>query len=122
MSRMKLDDLRGSLCYLATPYTHYKLGLEAAAYDAAEIAAKLMKRGLFIFAPIPHSHAIAKVGRLDKTDADFWEWADRPFVERSDALIVAMMEGWEDSRGVQHEVASFLIANKPVIYVEPDKL
>lgn len=120
---MTLADLRGlDLIYLATPYTHYKMGLEAAAYDAGVIAAKLLQKGFRVVSPIAHSHAIARVGRLDAVDAEFWEWADRGLVEKSDACIVATMDGWEESAGVNHEIATFMAAGKPVCYLDPESL
>lgn len=122
--RKTLADLAAlpGLIYVCTPYTDYPLGHHAAAYDAARATAALMRKGLRAVSPVAHSHAVATVGGLDLVDGDFWQRQDAPLVEAASACVVVMLEGWMDSRGVQHEIGGFRAAGKPVVFVEPEEL
>ena len=94
------------LYYLASPYAAYHLGKEAAAKEAARIAALLLDRGMVVYSPITHSHQLAH--HMDNhTDHEFWLRADIPFMEASRELIIAPMEGWRASRGIRFEVEWF---------------
>lgn len=114
----ELADLVGLATYVATPYTKYQHGHNAAAYDAAEVTANLMRLGICAFSPIAHSHAVARVGRLDKVDHEFWQRMDAPWVRLAEACIVVKMPGWEESYGVQHEIGEFRAAGKPVVFMD----
>lgn len=114
----ELADLVGLATYVATPYTKYQHGHAAAAYDAAEVTANLMRIGIPAFSPIAHSHAVAHVGRLDKVDHDFWQRMDAPWVRLAEACVVVKMPGWEESAGMQHEIEAFRAAGKPVVFMD----
>ena len=111
----------GTFAYLGTPYSKYRGGLDAAASEAARIAANLLKRGVIVYSPIAHSHAVAEAGTIDPVDHDLWVRADAPFVQAASALIVATMDGWQESRGLAHEIAAFTAAGKPVVYLDPEE-
>lgn len=104
--------------YLATPYSKHPGGVEEAADEACAVAAHLMREGLSIFSPIAHSHAVAIGGGLDLTDHDFWMPLDRPLFDGACGVIVAMMEGWEDSVGVAAEIEWAKRDGKPILYVD----
>lgn len=106
-----------SYWYLATPYTNYHEGHEAACEKACDIAAMLMSTGLVVFSPIAHSHPIA-YGRMDHIDPELWQKLDKPFLDNCCGVIVAKMKGWEESHGVQHEIETADAAGKPVMYLE----
>jgi Domain of unknown function (DUF1937) len=105
--------------YLATPYSKYPGGTEAAYIAACEQAALLIQRGVPVFCPIAHTHGVAVHGRIDPVDHDIWLPADRPFIRAAAGLIVCKLSGWETSFGVQHEIRDFDDQGKPVIYMEP---
>lgn len=117
MTLDKLGEL-GGFVYIATPYTKYHFGHAAAAYDAASATAKIMRLGVPAFSAIAHSHAVAHVGGLDKVDQGFWEKMDAPLVEAATACVVVKMPGWKESAGVQHEIAEFRAAGKPVVFMD----
>lgn len=106
-----------TLHYLATPYTLFDKGLEQAFIEAAEITAKLLKRGLFVFSPIAHSHCVASHGAMDPKDHALWMPLDMAILDRCDALLVVMMPGWRESRGVTEEIARATETGKPVTYL-----
>jgi hypothetical protein len=105
--------------YLATPYSRYPHGLEAAFRGASRAAAKFVAAGVPVFSPIAHSHPIAKEGMLDLLDLSMWLEADAPFMAAAIGLIVVKMDGWEDSKGIAHEIEVFEKADKPVLFWDP---
>lgn len=120
------DDLRrlqgDGFWYMATPYSKYKYGTVIAFEDASQIAGTLMKRGLTVFSPIAHSHAIAIHGEIDPKDHKIWMPADTPFMNAAIGLLVVEMLGWDQSYGVSQEIAHFKAAGKPVRYIRMEDL
>lgn len=100
--------------YLATPYTRFPSGIYRAAKLACRAADDLMSKGLVVFSPIAHSHAIAHGGALDPLDHAFWMRQCRPLMEAASALIVVQVPGWQASRGVAAEIAFFRESCLPV--------
>lgn len=121
MSRLLLPMLAtyGSLgwdgiWYLASPYTDCPLGRKKAFEVVAKKAAELAKAKVQVFCPIAHSHPMALHGDLEGGDFDFWMQFDDPFMRASVGLLIYMMPGWKDSRGVIAELEHFRKAGKPV--------
>lgn len=117
---MRLD--QSKLYYLATPYTKYHAGIWPAYKEAARIAGRLTALGISLYSPIAHSHPLAVYGGIDPLDHSFWMRVDARFVAICDALIVAKMNGWDESKGITIEIAAFATAGKPIFTVEPDSL
>ena len=117
MTLAELD--RSKLYYLATPYTKYPKGLEHAFRDAARLTARLLNDGFMVYCPIAHTHPIAVHGGLDPRDHDVWLAFDAALIDKSDALLVAHMEGWEDSYGIIQEIKAFAKAEKPIYHLDP---
>jgi hypothetical protein len=107
------------LCYLATPYTKYHLGIEAAFVHAAEISALLLTTGVRVYSPIAHTHPLAVYGKLDPLDHSIWLPFDEAMMDAADCLIVARMKGWDESFGVKHEIEFFARERKPIIHIDP---
>jgi nucleoside 2-deoxyribosyltransferase len=114
-----LDLLRAfPLVYLATPYSKYAAGIECAFKDAAALTGKLLTAGIKIYSPIAHTHPIAIYGNLDPLDHSIWMPFDEAMMTASSALLVAQMQGWRESYGVNYEIGFFLNADKPVFYLD----
>lgn len=111
-----------SLAYLATPYSKYPAGIQAAFEDACLLAAKLIQKHVDVYSPIAHTHPIALHGKLDPLDLDIWLPFDEAMMAKADTLIVAHLPGWEQSRGMKHEVAVFKAAGKPIYDLDPDTM
>lgn len=110
------------LAYLSSPYARYKHGTVAAFMAACRIAGRLIRAGVNVYAPIPHSHCIARYGGLDALDHAIWMPFDQVMMDRCDVLLVAHMEGWDVSKGIAIEVAAFESAGKPVFDLDPQSL
>lgn len=107
------------LCYLATPYSKYKAGINTAFAEAARIAALLLTTGVRVYSPIAHTHPLAIYGNLDPLDHSIWLPFDEAMMEAADCLIVARMDGWDESFGIKHEIEFFQREGKPVIHIDP---
>lgn len=107
------------LVYLATPYTNYAGGHDAAFRDACRLAARLVPAGIFVYSPIAHSHVVAHFGALDKTDMGIWGLHNAAMVKRFDVLAVGQLPGWDTSAGIADEVAAFVKAGKPIYDLDP---
>jgi hypothetical protein len=79
--------LRGSYVYLATPYSRYKDGLEAAFRDACVAAKQLMNERFPVFCPIAHSHSSAVATGHDPCDHGLWMAVDGAMMRRPACLL-----------------------------------
>lgn len=115
---MSLD--KSAIHFISTPYTKYARGLHGAYLDACRVSAKIHRRyGVVVFSPIAHCHGMTMHGDLPPIDHLFWESFNKPFVQMCGGLIVAMLEGWEESVGIAGEVRDFKMAGKPIKYADP---
>jgi hypothetical protein len=114
--------LAHALAYLATPYSRYPAGLHQAFIDASALAALLLTMGVKCYSPIAHTHPLALYGGLDPLDHALWLGFDAVMMDRCEVLIVAHLSGWQESRGIAHEVEVFAAAGKPIYDLEPQPL
>ena len=105
--------------YLATPYSKYAGGLEAAFIEAAKQTALLVKAGVRVYSPICHTHPAAIHGGIDPLDHGIWLPADKPFMDAACGLIVCMLDGWTTSYGISVEINEFARAHKVIVYMHP---
>lgn len=120
---MTIEKLRevDTYWYLASPYSKYPAGLEAAFRDICKAAGYLINNKVPIFCPIAHSHPISMHGNLDALDHDVWLPADKPFFEGASGIIVCKMDTWEKSYGINYEIEAFRQLGKPIWYMSyPD--
>lgn len=108
--------------YLATPYSKYSGGIEAAFRVACWQTGLLIRAGVPVFSPIAHTHPVAIHCRMDPLDHAVWMPADRPMMDAARGLIVCMIPGWRESYGVGVEIETFQRAGKPVIYMRPGEV
>lgn len=92
------------MIYLASPYTDNKVSVRRARYNAAlDCTAELMKRNIPIFSPIVHCHEIARRHVLPKDHAFWWKY-NQHFLRQSDQLLLLIIDGWQESKGVRQEI------------------
>jgi hypothetical protein len=107
--------------YVASPYSRYPDGLDAAFEAACKATGALIARGIPAFSPIAHSHPVARVCGIDPLDHAIW-LPDAPLMDAAAALLVVKLDGWADSLGVAHEIKAFIAAGKPVIYATAEEV
>lgn len=105
-----------SFIYLASPYSKYKDGQEAANRLVCKYAGDIIKAKLPVFCPISHSHAISVNTDLAAMDHSVWMPLDFAFTEAAFAMVVCMMDGWDESFGVRKEIEFMKAHNKPIYY------
>jgi hypothetical protein len=105
------------IVYLAVPYSHEDEKIREERFlKVNKVAARLLKEGLTVFSPISHSHPIAMAENLP-TDFDFWVQFDTAFLSHSKKLIVLMLDGWKESKGVIGEIKIAQELNIPIEYI-----
>lgn len=100
--------------YLATPYSKFPGGIDAANRLACNAAAAFIKAGVRIHSPIAHTHAIAMLSGMDPLDHAIWLTADAPMMEAAHGLIVLLAPSWEISYGIAEEIKAFEAMGKPI--------
>lgn len=122
---------RGTLVYLATPYTRLARREDGAfcavrsdglAHEASCWAAMFALNGVTAISPIVCAVAAvnADLARaLDPLDARFWENWCRPLLRASDVVVIPPLPGWKESAGVFHEAREAVQQMKPVQIITP---
>lgn len=106
------------LIYLASPYSHPEAEVREARFqDACRAAGALMKAGLNVFSPIAHSHPMATLGDVPPVH-DCWYGYDLAYLPFCRGMIVLMLPGWCDSKGIYGEVAAANAQGIPVRHYE----
>jgi hypothetical protein len=111
-----------TLAYLATPYTNYEKGIEWAFREASRIAGELLLAGVEVYCPMAHCHPLSIHAQIDALDRDFWLRYQEAFMARCDVLIVAQMQGWKESHGINHEINFFLTRKRVIFMLNPDTM
>lgn len=111
------------LYYLASPYAHRDPAMMITRYKAAiDAVAELMLNDLVVFSPIVHNHhvnvSLHKVDESQGSRWDYWKRFDLAMLDRCDAVIVLMIDGWRESVGVAAEVKHAEEQGKPVYYYD----
>lgn len=105
--------------YLATPYTKYPGGIEAAFRLACAQSALLVRAGVSAFSPIAHTHSIAIHGNIDPLDLELWLKVDAALIASACGCIMLRAESWEQSKGMAYERDAFFANGRPVVYMDP---
>ena len=112
---------KDKLIYLASPYTHSDPEKVVERFEAVcKAAAELMKSDHLVFSPIAHTHPLVKYGLPGHWD--FWENYDRLCLKACGVVAVLMLDGWEDSKGVQAEIKIAHEYGLPVVYLDPENI
>jgi hypothetical protein len=108
------------MIYLASPYTHADPVIREQRFEAAcARAAYLLQVGLHVYSPIAHTHPIAVRHNLPK-GFEFWQNFDFDMIERCSTLEVLCIDGWEQSVGVQAELAYAARLDRHITFSTPD--
>ncbi|MEX0718072.1 MAG: DUF1937 family protein [Planctomycetaceae bacterium] len=106
------------MIYLAAPYSDSDPSVREQRFDAVCRAVAALKRsGIAVFAPIIHGRPLVAHGL--PTDWSCWESFDREFLAGCDELVVLMLDGWRNSRGVREEIRMAGDLGKAVRFLDP---
>ena len=112
--------MNAKLWYVASPYTKYRHGYEIAYQRALAITVELLKHKIPVWSPIVYSHQFVAYGL--PIEAKDWMFLDEAMIKACTGCIVYMMEGWEQSSGIIHEVQLFREQGKHIEYLPEDAL
>jgi nucleoside 2-deoxyribosyltransferase len=105
------------MIYLASPYTAKTKELQEEKYQSVlRLCGKLLKERHNVWSPIVHCHTMAVLFDLP-TDFVFWKQYNHDFIRRSDAVWIACIDGWEQSKGVADEIEFANLLGIPVSHV-----
>ena len=108
--------------YLASPYTNPDTSIMEYNYNEVLIYSWLLhKKRIYHFCPIASCHCIAQRYGMP-TDFVFWEGFNDSFIIPCRGIIIAAIEGWEQSKGVQHERRRAAELHKPLYLVRRTKV
>lgn len=106
--------------YIASPYSSGAgkdpIIRKARFLLAEEFAADLIKRGIPVYSPIVHSHAIAEKYEMPTEHGNFWVPHNEAMIRRSTGMVVLMLDGWKESTGVSWEIDKGMEINLPIAF------
>lgn len=103
------------MIYLASPYSHVDPFVREQRFQAVSLtAATLLRDGHLVFSPVTHGHPLVHFGLPG--DWSFWEQHARWYLQHCQGVLVLMLPGWQESVGVQSEIALAQQFEKPVWY------
>lgn len=104
--------------YLASPYSHPDPVVRMTrAAQVSQLAFQLMIKGYCVYCPIAETVFIAQFGEHTDTGWDFWRNQDIPKLAVCDKLLVSLIDGWKESKGVRGEVKYALKNNIPIEFL-----
>jgi hypothetical protein len=110
-----------SYIYIASPYTHENGGVMECRYSlVSEYAAFLKRAGLACYSPIAYGHPMACKHKLPR-DFGFWRKQSLALLAPAGSMHVLMLDGWQNSQGVQQEIDFCRSMDKRILYMGKDK-
>lgn len=114
------------MIYLASPYTgrdsYWPQSIEDIRFlQALHTTAILTSRGRMVLSPIVLGHTMdqaMKSSGLPRPSYEWWLAWSRELLESCDSIYVLCVDGWEDSRGVQQEIALAESLEIPIVYID----
>ena len=92
------------LVYVASPYTHTDPKVVQSRYEqVSRLTARLVADGEAPVSPITYGHHLLDFYDMP-TDWGFWMDFCIALLSKCDRVVVAMIPGWEESKGVQAEL------------------
>ena len=114
----KIKRFKG-LGYLASPFSDKSPVVEEKRYTAIlQISGLFTISGAMVISPIVYGYHLYKNYGNIAGDADYWKDFNRYLLYHAPYLMIVMLEGYKDSKGIQAEFAQALTLNKPIFTLE----
>lgn len=106
--------------YLASPYSHDSKDVREVRYRRTlEAILEIAKLDIPIYSPIVHWHPLATVAQLP-SNFEFWQKQNDPMVTACSEVWVYSLDGWRQSRGIDHEMRLAVSLALRVRYLSAD--
>lgn len=107
------------MIYLACPYSHDDPKVrEYRANVATEMAAQYIGRGMMTYSPLTYGHPINKILNREGTWSQ-WQKHDIHMLKHCDEVVVLILDGWKESKGLDAELHVARALGLPITYVDP---
>ena len=105
------------MLYLASPYSHPDPKIEEKRYiQATKMVGKMLKDGIHVYSPVASCRNVSLINELPH-DFAYWAAYDTEMISLCSEVVVLTLQGWEESKGVQTEIAIAQAIGKPVRYL-----
>ena len=107
------------LTYLAAPYRHPEKSVRDARLEAvSRVASELTEIDRRVFCPLTYAASLLENG-FDLRDDEWWYDYDLGWLSHCAELVVLMLPGWSESKGVRLEIEAAESWVIPISYMEP---
>lgn len=107
-----------TIIYVASPYSGTVEERSERYQEVMKYVAWLIKGGHTAFSPIVHSHTLS-IEHDTPSNFEFWQNYCLDLIDMCDIIYVLTMDGWQDSVGVQGEIAHATRKNILVKFIDP---
>jgi hypothetical protein len=108
------------MIFVASPYSHPDPAIRHERFiGALRYANDLIREGEIVFSAIAYGHPFACYVAAP-TDFASWRGLNHHMIALSTKVHVLMLNGWDESAGVQDEILYANEIDKPVVFVEID--
>ncbi len=106
-----------SFIYLASPYTIETIWLRCLRYvQAVDATRYILQKGFPVYSPIVHWHE-ASIHYEIPMDVTYWSIFNKPFMDACSQMWVLMLDGWNESKGIEEETEYARFLDKPVRFL-----
>lgn len=104
------------MIYLASPYTGTEIQESNRALDAHRFTLTCLREGIALFSPIVYT------ANFDGLPGHFeaWQFMNDNAIKAAEAVWVLCLPGWENSRGVSHELDLARSLGKSIRFFSPE--
>lgn len=114
------ENCEGKFYYLASPYTAPIPEVRTNnAWAVMTYSGWFMTEGVYVYSPIWSCHEPARQYNLP-TDFNWWLRFNESFIIPSAGIIVCMLDGWVESKGVNYEIEYGRKIGKDIYFFDPD--
>lgn len=104
------------MIYLVSPYSHEQESVRHRRFlQARDYTYYALARGVSLFSPIVYGHQFSREYGAGTAHED-WLTFNCDMMDAAECLWVLKLDGWETSRGVQHEIEYAEHNGKPIVY------
>jgi hypothetical protein len=115
-----IENLKHGLTFLSMPYTDDSKEVVQERFEKSlKVSAHLMLHDVHLLSPIGFGHPIV-ISHPVPGDWSYWNNYCMKLILCSNQLIVFMLDGWKESKGVQAELSFARSIKLPIYFIDED--